>query len=88
MTSSSDVVAHARPGVGARDLVIALSLGALGLPGLVPGAGGEPDPLAATCWIALIAPAAGYAAGATVAPTSGVAPPGAVIVAAFFSSLT
>lgn len=60
--------------VRARELGLALLLGALALPGAWPGAGGEPDPLAATVWVALVALPAGHAAAVMGLRTWPVAP--------------
>jgi hypothetical protein len=50
--------------ISARDLAIALAIAAIGALGAWPGARGEPDPVALLVWLALIAPACGFACGA------------------------
>jgi len=54
--------------VGARDLLVALAIAAVGAAGAWPGERGEPDPLALLSWLALIAPASGFACGALRLP--------------------
>ena len=50
--------------IGARELVWVLAIAAVGAAGAWPGERGEPDPLALLVWLALIAPASGFACGA------------------------
>lgn len=47
----------------ARQLLAALGLAAVALPGALPGSAGAPDPVAFLTWLALVAPAVGALAG-------------------------
>ncbi|MBL8857511.1 MAG: hypothetical protein JNL28_03270 [Planctomycetes bacterium] len=77
--------------VRSRDLSFVLLLGAAALPALIYGSRGEPDPLAALCWIALIATAGGYACGAqrvALWPLAPVAPVLWLVTVAFADALS
>jgi hypothetical protein len=57
-----------RQTVGAREFGFTLLVGACAAPGLWHGARGEPDPLAALMWVALIAVPGGWVCGARRIP--------------------
>jgi hypothetical protein len=77
--------------VGAGELVFALAVAAVAAPGMLYGARGEPDPLAALVWVTLIAVPGGYACGARgirLWPLALVVPVGWMMVVALADALS